>query len=132
MRSLGAREVLPATRHHEGRRCEPRGRANAPALGSRFARPRRGLWTDPGNVKSAARCQFGACGTMRSIDARLRNERPACLDLDGGRAVTLSVPADWGLPGWSAESFKRFNDARRHLHEVMQRADEFLPGKGAI
>lgn len=36
----------------------------------------------------------------------------------------LRVPADWGLPNWGPEQFKAFNDARRHLHQVMQRGEE--------
>lgn len=37
------------------------------------------------------------------------------------------IPDDWGRPGWDAETFKRFNDARRHLHQIMQRFDTTVP-----
>lgn len=50
-------------------------------------------------------------------------------DLD---QVVSTIPADWGLPGWTAEQFKAFNDARRKVHKLMQRWDQFLTGKSAV
>ena len=42
------------------------------------------------------------------------------------------IPDDWGLPGWSDERFKAFNDGRRRLHELMKSWDEFLIGKRTV
>ena len=42
------------------------------------------------------------------------------------------VPADWGLPGWSPERFKAFNNARRKVHKLMQRWEQILPGQSAV
>ena len=46
--------------------------------------------------------------------------------------TATKIPHDWGLPGWSAERFKAFNDARRKVHEIMQRFDDRFAGKDAI
>ena len=43
-----------------------------------------------------------------------------------------AIPLDWGVPGWTPERFKAFNDARRKLHKLMQRWDQILVSKGAI
>ena len=48
------------------------------------------------------------------------------------QADIAPVPADWGLPSWTPEHFKTFNDARRKVHEAMQRWDEVLPGQSTI
>ena len=42
------------------------------------------------------------------------------------------IPLDWGLPGWTTERFKAFNDARRKVHKLMQRWDQILMSEGAI
>ncbi len=47
---------------------------------------------------------------------------------ESGQADTpiTPVPEDWGLPGWSPESFKAFNDARRKVHQLMQGWEKLL------
>ena len=42
------------------------------------------------------------------------------------------VPPDWGLPGWTAEQFERFNHARRKLHEIFQRHEKLTLGEIAV
>jgi hypothetical protein len=51
---------------------------------------------------------------------------------DLGRGDWPLIPNDWGIPGWGPEQFEAFNDARRNLHHLMQRRDQFMLGEIAV
>ena len=67
---------------------------------------------------------------MAVLSTARRNALPA--KTFAGPHRSFPIPADWGVPGWTPERFKAFNDARRKLHKLMQGWDQILSSQSAI